>query len=101
MRIWSKAPLLQWRRLEAWPARVGDGDGYMRRREASINDVTRVDRQASCRAAAWSRSAKGEGPSLGFWPWFLLAQPAQFPERMLAGDPAALIDPRLRHVGVA
>jgi haloacetate dehalogenase len=26
----------------------------------------------------------GAGPSLGYWPWFLLAQPAPFPERLLA-----------------
>jgi haloacetate dehalogenase len=29
----------------------------------------------------------GEGPSLGYWPWFLLAQPAPFPERLIAADP--------------
>lgn len=34
----------------------------------------------------------GAGPSLGYWPWFLLAQPAPFPERILLGDPAALLD---------
>jgi haloacetate dehalogenase len=34
----------------------------------------------------------GAGPSLGFWPWFLLAQPAPFPERMIGADPAALLD---------
>jgi haloacetate dehalogenase len=34
----------------------------------------------------------GEGASLGFWPWFLLAQPAPFPERLLGADPAALLD---------
>jgi haloacetate dehalogenase len=33
----------------------------------------------------------GAGPSLGYWPWFLLAQPAPFPERMLAADPAAVL----------
>jgi haloacetate dehalogenase len=26
------------------------------------------------------------GPSLGYWPWFLLAQPAPFPERLIASD---------------
>jgi haloacetate dehalogenase len=25
-------------------------------------------------------------PSLGYWPWFLLAQPAPFPERLIAAD---------------
>jgi haloacetate dehalogenase len=26
-------------------------------------------------------------PSLGYWPWFLLAQPAPFPERVITSDP--------------
>jgi haloacetate dehalogenase len=26
----------------------------------------------------------GGGPSLGYWPWFLLAQPSPFPERLIA-----------------
>jgi haloacetate dehalogenase len=34
----------------------------------------------------------GAGPSLGYWPWFLLAQPAPFPERIISADPAALLD---------
>jgi haloacetate dehalogenase len=29
----------------------------------------------------------GASPSLGYWPWFLLAQPAPFPERLVAADP--------------
>ncbi len=33
----------------------------------------------------------GGGPSLGYWPWFLLAQPAPFPERMIAADPGGLL----------
>jgi haloacetate dehalogenase len=28
----------------------------------------------------------GTGPSLGYWPWFLLAQPTPFPERLLAAS---------------
>jgi haloacetate dehalogenase len=28
-----------------------------------------------------------EGPSLGYWPWFFLAQPAPFPERLIAAEP--------------
>jgi haloacetate dehalogenase len=28
-----------------------------------------------------------EAPSLGYWPWFLLAQPAPFPERLIASAP--------------
>ena len=32
------------------------------------------------------------GPSLGFWPWFLLAQPAPFPERLLEADGPAVLD---------
>jgi haloacetate dehalogenase len=34
----------------------------------------------------------GAGPSLGYWPWFLLAQPAPFPERILVAEPRALLD---------
>ena len=34
----------------------------------------------------------GAGPSLGYWPWFLLAQPAPFPERLLEADPARVLD---------
>ena len=29
----------------------------------------------------------GLGPSLGYWPWFLLAQPEPFPERLIASAP--------------
>jgi haloacetate dehalogenase len=34
----------------------------------------------------------GGGPSLGFWPWYLLAQAAPFPERVIGADPAALLE---------
>jgi haloacetate dehalogenase len=34
----------------------------------------------------------GTGPSLGYWPWFLLAQPAPFPERMIGADPDGLLE---------
>jgi len=34
----------------------------------------------------------GAGPSLGYWPWFLLAQPAPFAERVVLADPGALLD---------
>jgi haloacetate dehalogenase len=34
----------------------------------------------------------GDDPSLGYWPWFLLAQPAPFPERLLAADPDGVLD---------
>jgi haloacetate dehalogenase len=33
----------------------------------------------------------GAGPSLGYWPWFLLAQPAPFPERIMGADPDGLL----------
>jgi haloacetate dehalogenase len=33
----------------------------------------------------------GTGPSLGYWPWFLLAQPAPFPERIIGADPDGLL----------
>jgi haloacetate dehalogenase len=29
----------------------------------------------------------GEGASFGYWPWFLLAQPAPFPERLIDAEP--------------
>jgi haloacetate dehalogenase len=34
----------------------------------------------------------GAGPSLGYWPWFLLAQPAPFPERMVGADADGLLE---------
>jgi haloacetate dehalogenase len=34
----------------------------------------------------------GAGPSLGYWPWFLLAQPAPFPEELIGAAPGALLD---------
>jgi haloacetate dehalogenase len=34
----------------------------------------------------------GAGPSLGYWTWYLLAQPAPFPERLLLAEPGAVLD---------
>jgi haloacetate dehalogenase len=34
----------------------------------------------------------GGGPSLGYWPWFLLAQRAPMPERLITADPAAMLE---------
>ena len=34
----------------------------------------------------------GAGASLGYWTWYLLAQPAPFPERLLAADPSGVLD---------
>lgn len=34
----------------------------------------------------------GAGPSLGYWTWYLLAQPAPFPERLLRAEPSAVLD---------
>jgi haloacetate dehalogenase len=34
----------------------------------------------------------GAGPSLGYWAWFLLAQPAPFPELVLLANPGAVLD---------
>jgi haloacetate dehalogenase len=34
----------------------------------------------------------GGGHALGYWPWLFLAQSAPFPERLLAADPAAVLD---------
>ena len=47
------------------------------RRLAVLNVIPTVDQFA--RMAA--------GPSLGYWPWFLLAQPAPFPEQLLTVAP--------------
>jgi haloacetate dehalogenase len=33
----------------------------------------------------------GAGVSLGYWPWFLFAQPAPFPERLLAASPELIL----------
>ena len=33
-----------------------------------------------------------DGPSLCYWPWVLLAQPAPMPERLLGADPEAVLD---------
>ena len=32
------------------------------------------------------------GPSLGYWPWYFLAQPAPFPERVIGAAPEAVLD---------
>jgi haloacetate dehalogenase len=51
-------------------------------RVAVLNTVPTIDQFERMGAAA----------SLGFWPWYLLAQPAPFPERLLQADPAAVLD---------
>ena len=43
----------------------------------------------------------GGGPSLGYWPWFLLAQAAPFPERMVGARPGRPARARLRRPGRA
>jgi haloacetate dehalogenase len=50
-------------------------------RAALLNIVPTVDQ--------FERMAAG--PSLGYWPWFLLAQPAPFPERIICADPGAVL----------
>lgn len=37
--------------------------------------------------------------AMGFWPWSLLAQPAPLPERLILGDPAAIVDHALSEWG--
>ena len=34
----------------------------------------------------------GAGTSLGFWPWYFLAQPAPFPERLIEADPETMLN---------
>ena len=52
------------------------------RRTALLNVVPTVDQF----------ERMGAGPSLGYWTWFLLAQPAPFPERLLLAEPAAVLE---------
>jgi haloacetate dehalogenase len=51
-------------------------------RSALLNIVPTIDQ--------FERMAAG--PSLGYWPWFLLAQPAPFPERIIAADPDGVLE---------
>jgi haloacetate dehalogenase len=37
--------------------------------------------------------------ALGFWPWALLAQPEPLPERLIAGDPEAVVENALEEWG--
>lgn len=39
--------------------------------------------------------------TLGFWPWSLLAQNEPLPERLITGDPEAVVDSALQHWGTA
>ena len=39
--------------------------------------------------------------ALAFWPWSLLAQPAPLPERLILGDPEAVVDNALERWGTA
>jgi haloacetate dehalogenase len=48
-------------------------------------------------AEVWDR-ADGR-LALSFWPFSLLAQPAPLPERLVAGDPSAVVDNALSHWG--
>ena len=41
----------------------------------------------------------GAGLSLGYWPWFLLAQPAPFPERLISGPAGRISWLHLRLLG--
>ena len=50
-------------------------------RAALLNIVPTVDQ--------FERMAAG--PSLGDWPWFLLAQPPPVPERIICADPGAVL----------
>jgi haloacetate dehalogenase len=52
------------------------------RRVAVLNTVPTIDQFERI----------GEDPSLGYWPWFLLAQPAPFPERLLEADPDGVLE---------
>jgi haloacetate dehalogenase len=46
-----------------------------------LNVIPTVDQFASM----------AEGPSLGYWPWFLLAQPSPFPEELITAAPEQIL----------
>jgi haloacetate dehalogenase len=63
----------------------------------ALDHTDRVDQLALLdvvpTSEAWQRADARF--SLAFWPWSLLAQPAPLPERLLRGDPEAVVDDAL------
>jgi haloacetate dehalogenase len=65
---------------------VGHDRGARVAYRLALDHPTRVERLAVLNVVPTLDQFErmGAGPSLGYWPWFLLAQPAPFPERLLA-----------------
>jgi haloacetate dehalogenase len=60
----------------------------------ALDHPRRVDRLAVLDAIPISEAIARADARLArdYWPWWLLAQPGPLPERLIAGDPAAIID---------
>lgn len=73
---------------------VGHDRGARVAYRMAIDHPSRVDRVAVVNVVPTVDQFErmGGGPSLGFWTWYLLAQPAPFPERLLTADPAAFLE---------
>jgi haloacetate dehalogenase len=71
-------------------AAVGHDRGARVAYRIALDHPDRVDRLAILNVVPTVDQFErmGAGPSLGYWPWFLLAQPAPFPERLIAAEPA-------------
>jgi haloacetate dehalogenase len=79
---------MQWLGLERF-AVVGHDRGARVAYRMALDHPERVQRLAVLNVIPtvdqFARMANG--PSLGYWPWFLLAQPAPFPEQLLEAAP--------------
>jgi haloacetate dehalogenase len=74
-------------------ALVGHDRGARVAYRTALDHPERVDRLAVLNVVPTIDQFErmGAGPSLGYWTWYLLAQPAPFPERLLAADPAHVL----------
>jgi haloacetate dehalogenase len=72
---------------------VGHDRGARVAYRLALDHPTRVNRIAVVNVVPTLEQFErmGSTPSLGYWPWFLLAQPAPFPEQLLAADPDAVL----------
>jgi haloacetate dehalogenase len=68
---------------------VGHDRGARVAYRMALDHPTRVDRLVVLNVIPTVEQFErmGANPSLGYWPWFLLAQPAPFPEVLMAGEP--------------
>jgi haloacetate dehalogenase len=73
---------------------VGHDRGARVAYRLALDHPQRVTRVALCNVVPTIDQFErmGAGPSLGYWTWFLLAQPEPFPERVLLADPGAMLD---------